>query len=250
MTFLQRRLLIFVLAVIRHPRITLLLALLAVAGCTIFAKLRLNISTDQNKLFSADVPFFHDYLSFIHKFPENEAIYIVLQANDPNHPPAVKRWTAAADAIANRLREMPNDVRAVDDRVPLDQLGAQGLLFDDRERIRQTVADARRFIPLAKLWGEAPGVGERLLGATPMARFLGGVNLIQPDAESSSFVALLAKHVEANVERQRRSRIARPAISRCHRPPRASVITMCRTTRTIPAICCWCAFIQIPRTPR
>ncbi|MBV8780652.1 MAG: MMPL family transporter, partial [Phycisphaerae bacterium] len=199
MSVFHRRLLILVLGVIHHPKITLLIALLLVAGCSIFAKINLNVSTDQNKLFSADEPFFRDYLDFIDKFPENEAIYIVLQVKPGNAMPPVKRWTDAADAITKRLQGMQQDVISVDDRVPIDQLGTQGLLFDERDKIKQSIADARRFIPLAKLWGEKPNLGEQLLGATPIARFLGGVNLRAADAETAGFVGLLSQSLESTL---------------------------------------------------
>jgi hypothetical protein len=33
-------------------------------------------------LFNPRVPFFRDYLSFVERFPENDAIYVVIQARD------------------------------------------------------------------------------------------------------------------------------------------------------------------------
>src|SRR5207244_3662982 len=100
-------------------------------GCAALAVWKLEISTDQNKLFDPNVQFFKDYLAFNEKFPENEAIYVLIQAKDPNHPPAVGRWTAIANAIAERVRGLTKYVKSVDSKVPIEQLGPQGLLFDD-----------------------------------------------------------------------------------------------------------------------
>jgi predicted RND superfamily exporter protein len=168
MGFFQRRLLIAVLAVVARPRLTLIVALIALIGCILFTRERLDISTDQNDLFSHNVGFFRDYLDFIAKFPENEAIYVIVRPSDPAKIPAVQRWASVADAIADRLRRLPQYVQAADDRVPLDKLGAQGILFDSPQQIRQELASARQFDPLVKLWGEKPTLGEQFIGATPL----------------------------------------------------------------------------------
>src|ERR1700722_438629 len=96
----QRRLLMLVLRITRHPRVTLAILVAILAGCSILAVTKLTISTDQNKLFSDKVPFFRHYLDYIHEFRENEAIYIVLQPKDPKAHPALARWTGAADEIS------------------------------------------------------------------------------------------------------------------------------------------------------
>src|SRR5688500_4884112 len=57
---LERLLLRFVLFVVAHPRATLTVCLLALIGCVGLAVFRLDISTDQNKLFDPHVPFFAD----------------------------------------------------------------------------------------------------------------------------------------------------------------------------------------------
>ena len=82
MGFFQRRLLIAVLAIVHRPRLTLIVALAALIGCVVYARVRLDISTDQNDLFSHKVGFFRDYLDFIDKFPENEAIYVIVRPAD------------------------------------------------------------------------------------------------------------------------------------------------------------------------
>jgi predicted RND superfamily exporter protein len=202
MGFFHRRLLIAVLAIVSRPRTTLVVALTALIACIVFAKLRLNISTDQNDLFSHNVGFFRDYLDFIEKFPENEAIYVIVRPSDPGKMPPVKRWTQAADAIADRLRQIPQYVKSVDSHVPLDKLGAQGILFDDPEQVRQELQSARRFVPLVKLWGEKPSLGEQLLGPTPIERFLAGVNLTTANAETMQFVGTLAKSWEQTINQK------------------------------------------------
>src|SRR3954463_13099500 len=103
MTRVHRGILTAVLVVVARPRLTLLLAGLLLAGCVAISMARLNISTDQNKLFDPTVGFFKDYLRFNEQFPENEAIYVIIQAKDPASVPPVARWTAIADAIAHRL---------------------------------------------------------------------------------------------------------------------------------------------------
>jgi len=181
-----------VLRVVNHPRLTLLVSAVLLANCVALAMWQLDVSTDQNKLFSPKVKFFRDYLEFNEKFPENEAIYILVEPADPNAPPpSVPRWTAAADAIAARLRQLDAYVKSVDQRVPLDKLGTQGILFDSPESVRQSLADAARFAPLAKLWAERPGTLTRLLGNTPMQRFLAGLTTQPIDAETTSFLQLL-----------------------------------------------------------
>src|SRR5688500_8554242 len=102
MTLTRRLILPAVLCVVRRPGTTLAVCLLVLAGCVALAAARLRISTDQNELFSPDAPFFRDYLTFNEKFPENEAIYVVIEANAGTPP--VKRWTDSADEVAARVR--------------------------------------------------------------------------------------------------------------------------------------------------
>lgn len=189
--WVQRALQRLVLACVSRPRATLVVAALLVGACSLLAAMRLNISTDQNKQFSARVPFFRDYLEFIAKFPENEAIYVVAQANGAVSPP-VQEWAAMAEEIANGCRELGTYVKSVDYRVRSDELGVQGLAFDSRARVEAALAGANEFVPLAKLWGEAPGPGAGLLGSSPLERFLGALSLASIDRDTARFVTLLA----------------------------------------------------------
>jgi predicted RND superfamily exporter protein len=191
--FIQRRLLCGVVTIVRWPRLTLLICALVLAACTGLAAWKLQISTDQNRLFSPKVPFFRDYLAFIQKFPENEAIYILLEPRDPAHPPPVSRWTDAADAVADRLRKIPEHVQSVDERIPLDQLGRQGILFEDPKRLPKTLEETKRFIPLVKLWAEPPNLVTRVLGRTPIARFIGGLSAQPPNEQTATFLNLVAQ---------------------------------------------------------
>ena len=77
--FLHRRILIAVLAVVSHPWTTLAVVFLTAAASAAAAIGWLTISTDQNRLFSSRPWFFHDYLQFIQRFPENEALYVVIE---------------------------------------------------------------------------------------------------------------------------------------------------------------------------
>jgi hopanoid biosynthesis associated RND transporter like protein HpnN len=191
----QRQIVRGVLAVVERPKTTLSVAVVLLVTCATWAYLRLQISTDTNKLFSPEVKFFADYLEFHNKFPENEAIYVLIQANEPAGTPlpALEQWTAAADAVVGRLRAMPEHVASVHARVPIEQLGDQGLLFDDAKRVQQAADDIREFVPLVKLWGEKPSLLERALGPTPMDRFLSGLSAVKADARNAPFIAAVAE---------------------------------------------------------
>jgi len=212
MGFLQRRLLIAVLAIVARPRWTLIVALIALIICIVLATQRLSISTNQNDLFSHNVGFFRDYLDFINRFPENEAIYVIVRPNDRAKIPPVARWAAVADAIADRLRQMPQYVKSVDNRVPIDKLGAQGILFDNPDQVQAELEDARRFVPLVKLWGEKPSLGERLIGATPLERFIAGVNLMPANSQTMQFVGVLAKSWQQTIEQTGEQYADRPIV--------------------------------------
>src|SRR5256885_6586913 len=199
MRLIHRPLLIGVLHVVKHPRRVLAIAVLITALCGLLAAWKLNISSDQNKLFDPNVQFFRDFLSFTQRFPENEATYIIIEPVDRSKTPPVPRWTALADAIAARLKTMPQYVKAVDAKVPTEQLGSQGLLFDDPANVRQSFEDVKRFIPLVKLWAEKPGLSA-LLGRTPIERFLNALRTQTPNEETGAFVALLAKSWNETIE--------------------------------------------------
>jgi predicted RND superfamily exporter protein len=190
----QRRIVRGVLVVVEHPKATLAIAAALLLACAGWAYLRLDISTDTNKLFSPKVQFFADWLDYFHKFPENEAIYVVIQPRDPAAPaPPLRRWTSAADAIVERMKHMPEHVESVHARVPIEKHGDQGLLLDAPKRVQQAATEVREFIPLVKLWGEKPSLLERALGPTPMDRFLSGLSLRKPDARDAPFIEALAE---------------------------------------------------------
>ncbi|HMB96036.1 MAG TPA: MMPL family transporter, partial [Tepidisphaeraceae bacterium] len=194
MRFFYRLLLISVLNFIQRPKRTLLIAGLILVAASALAAWKLNISTDQNKLFDPNVRFFREYLSFTQRFPENEAIYVIAEPLDQTKPPAVSRWTDLSDAIVQRLRTMPQYVKLVDNKVPVDRLGKQGLLFDTPKAVQQNFEELKQFIPLVQLWAENPNAVVRtLLGSTPIERFLSGVHTQKPDNQTAGFVALLAR---------------------------------------------------------
>src|SRR4051812_13313828 len=177
MRFLPRLHLRVFLVVVTPPRLTLGLAGFCLAVCIFLGVFRLPIATDQNRLFSSDVPFFRDYLEFSHKFPENEAVYIIIEPADPSRPPPLERWTAAADAIAGRMRGLPQVVKRVHHKVPVEQLGDQGLIFEDPAVVPKKFAEVQRFLPMVRTWAQPPGtVRARAFGDAPMARFLGELN--------------------------------------------------------------------------
>jgi len=206
----HRPLLKFVLGVVAHPVRTLAIAGTILAGCIGLAAWKLQISADQNRLFNPNVPFFRDYLSFIQKFPENEAIYVVIEPADSSTIPPVQRWTQLADAIGARLAGMSDVVASVDHRVGPDELGEQGLLFDEPDRVRQAFKEFNQFAPLVRLWAEKPGVLERVLGETPLERFISALQTQQSDPQLAAFVDLLAGSIEATL---RDGQVRRPDLA-------------------------------------
>lgn len=206
----HRPLLKFVLGVVAHPVRTLALAGTILVGCIGLAAWKLEVSADQNRLFNPQVPFFRDYLSFIQKFPENEAIYVVIEPADSNTTQPARRWTQLADTIAARLADMSDVVASVDHRVSADELGEQGLLFDEPDRVRQAFEEFKLFAPLVRLWAEEPGVLERVLGETPLERFISALQTQQPDPQLAAFVELLAGSIEATL---RDGQVRRPDLA-------------------------------------
>ncbi|HZL35219.1 MAG TPA: MMPL family transporter [Tepidisphaeraceae bacterium] len=183
--FVERRILLGVLNVVGHPWIALFVALILLAASGLSAMRWLNISSDQDKLFSQKVQFFADFIEFDRLFPENDALYVVIEPK-PGQSPALRRWTGAADAIAKSVRQtVPKKyVESVDERVPLDKLGRQAMLFEPADRLRQDFADIIQFGQLARIWGEnLPGAGISgavsgfALGRTRPERFLSALNL-------------------------------------------------------------------------
>ena len=203
--FIERRILLGVLNVVDHPIRTLIIGGIILAVCAGAALWKLHVSSDENKLFSADDPIFRAYLEFDDKFPENEAVYVIVEPAKPDENPKLQRWTGIADAIAEHVRKLASAVESVDAKVPLRQLGSQGLLFEQPQALADDVRQARDFAQLAQLWGQEklPSVGgvslpgalpQNLIGRTRFERFLTGVRLTPMDEQTASFVGLLAEH--------------------------------------------------------
>lgn len=200
----QRRLVKGVLCVVAWPKVTLALAALLLAVSVGAAMLWLDVSTDQNKLFSPNVPFFRDYLRFSEEFPENEATYVVVRQKEADHksdapPPPTRQWIEAADSIASRLSRMPRYVSRVDTHVPLDAPGAPGILFDsDPAAVAEALAQAKsQLVPLAQIWGGRPGTVQGLFSRLASARtrmetFLADLQFSEPDESSVRFLPDLA----------------------------------------------------------
>jgi predicted RND superfamily exporter protein len=150
------------MVVVERPRLTLLVAAVALIASVLLALAHLGVSTDQNKLFSRERTFFRDYVDFIARFPENEAVYVVVEPVGPSGvEPPLERWTGLADDIAARLRALPQHVRRVEERVPIDQLGIQGILFEPRDAMCQRIA-------------EMGLLGRLVTGRTPLQDFFAG----------------------------------------------------------------------------
>jgi uncharacterized protein len=188
MGFVHRRILTGVLAVVAHPWITLGVVFITVVGCLGATAAFLTISTDQNKLFSSKPWFFHDYLEFIKGFPENEAVYIVIEPKNPGDHPPVSEWTAAADEITRRLRGLDQVVDAYS-RIPLNELGRQGILFENTADLPRRLAGVQQLGQLARIWGARPGL-LAILGRTPIERSLAGARE-QPTDDTAGFITHL-----------------------------------------------------------
>lgn len=197
MGFIQRRLRHAVLHVVAHPKITLLIAGAILAASVGLALARLRISSDENKLFSQKVKFFREFLEFDDKFPENDALYVVIEQGDPSQSIPVSRWTELADAITSRLQAMPQVVEAVDSHIPAEKMGPQGVLFDEPAKVRENFAEFKEFSELIKFWAEKPNAPlTAVLGSTPTERFLSGLSIklfaSAPREGMIPFIGLLA----------------------------------------------------------
>src|SRR5437868_6337589 len=89
MRFFHHGFLRLAMGVVARPKLTLLLAGLALAGSLLLVRTRLGVSSDQNSLFSHNVGFFRNWLEFDRQFPENDALYVVIQPKDPAAVPAL-----------------------------------------------------------------------------------------------------------------------------------------------------------------
>lgn len=182
-----------VLCVVSRPVLTLVVAGLLIAASVVGAVGFLEVSTDQNKQFSERAPFFRAYLDFIEKFPENEAVYVVVERAAEGPAPAVERWAAAADAIEGALRAIPQHVVKVQARVPVDELGAHGLVFDSFEGVRAAHEGAKGLAPLVRALTAGDEGSAGSLGGSGLSRFLAMMGLAGRDPESALLAALAAE---------------------------------------------------------
>ncbi len=196
---IHRGLLRIVLFAVKRPTISLLICGAILAVCIGLSMARLPISTDENELFSSNVKFFSQWLDFDKKFPENQALYLVILPRDANADIPTARWTGLADAIGARLAAIPKFVTKYETRIPLDQLGSQGILFQDPRELKKNLDDIRPLVPLARLVGEKPNFVTGILGATPLERFLAGLSAQKVDPRESEFLRPLALSLAATV---------------------------------------------------
>jgi predicted RND superfamily exporter protein len=194
----QRRLLIAMLWIVTHPRRVLGGALLVLLACGLLAFFGLGLSTDQDELFSSKVGFFKNYINFTRDFPENQASYVMIEALDPAHPPLTQQWIAVADAITDRLKKDTADVKSVDSHIPLEQLGRQGILFEDPKQVKQDFFD---FEQLSIPFRPRNFINSRL-GDVPLERFFNAIKRQvsqKPDAQTADFALLMAKGMTAAI---------------------------------------------------
>ena len=183
--------------VVTHPRLVLAGALAALIACIIFANTNLGLSTNQDELFSSKVAFFNNYIHFTADFPENQASYVMIESADPLHLPPVQRWIAIADAITERLQKDTDSVKAVDSHIPLEQLGNQGILFEDPNQVKKDLDG----FELLSVPFRPVNLITRQWGRVPLERFLdsaviGGRPL---DRQTTDFVSLIARGLTASI---------------------------------------------------
>jgi hypothetical protein len=187
--------------VVSHPRITLALALVLLIGCISLAITRLGISTDQDELFSSKVAFFKDYLDFTHDFPENQASYVMIEAADPVHPPALDQWIAIADAITDQLAKDTAHVKAVDSHIPIKELNNQGVLYESPTQLHSDFDNLQKLsVPF-----RPTNLLNISLGRTPLLRFFnamqpGGIGGQAPTTQSCVFTSLMAAGMTAAIK--------------------------------------------------
>ena len=200
---LQRLLLKIVLRVVRFPRLALAICGVVLAACVILALTRLGIDTDQDKLYSPRVPFFKAFLDYEDQFPENAALYVVIQAKDHAHPPELKRWTGLADAIAAKVNTLePSLIDRVDVRTPISSLAGDALLFENADSLHKDFDEARsQLFPLAQIWGGRPNPLIAALMPSPMQRFLNSMVLAPKDPQTAQFLAILADSWTKSIQR-------------------------------------------------
>ena len=200
MGFVQRQIIKLVLRVVSYPRVTLLICGVLLVAAVGMALTSLSLSTDHDALMTPKLKFFKDYLSFTHKFPENECFLVVIEPLDQQRPPKAARWIALAEDLSARLRGLKESVRRVDARVPLDKLGDQGLLFADWKEVREELAEIKRMEPLLKIVGEKPGFDALVLGTNMTQRLVGALAQGKPE-ESREFVTLIATSLNAALQK-------------------------------------------------
>lgn len=210
---IHRRVLKDTLRLTRYPRVVLGIALLLAGISAFLACTRLRISTDQNKLFSSHVKFFHQYLQFIKRFPENEAAYVVIKARDPKHPPASNQWIKAANAITDALKNMPDYVKSVDSHIPLKELGNQSLLFAPWPDVRAAAAGASPLAQLASIWGEKPTFPMAMFGSSRIQRFLRMLATQPSSLQTTAFAGAIGQSWLQAINQPQSKSIAVPDLS-------------------------------------
>jgi len=202
---IQRRLVKATLTVVSYPRLTLLLAAVVLAVSVWVALGRLTISTDQNNLFSDKVSFFRDYLNFVHQFPENEAIYVFVEAKAGQNP-KVAQWMAISDEVTAALRAAPQWVKRVENRVSPAAMGENGFLFEEADKREESFAQYVEMTQLLRQIAEPPSALDRgVLGGTPVERFvrsmaLGRVARPERFPDSARITAMFADAMSSAVK--------------------------------------------------
>ena len=183
------------MAVVTYPKVTIAICAIVLVASVLYSRSRLSLSTDENALLTPKLKFFQDYLRFDAKFPENEALVVVVEPLDQAHPPGAKRWIEVADAIGISLAALKQDVERVDTHAPVSELGVQGPMFDGWDGLKEESTQLRQMVPLLKIIAEKPGglfdVKRIALGGNITQRFFNAMRDAEPK-DAGDFVSLVA----------------------------------------------------------
>ena len=140
-----------VAACCRHATLVLIVALLVTAGAGYYAVTHFAINTDSSKLISTRLPWRQREAEYNKAFPQNnDLILIVVDGKTP------ERAQEAASALVDKLSPRRKYFEFA--RLPPEEAfyGRQGLLFQDLDKVKQTVAQLDQATPLLSVLAYDP----------------------------------------------------------------------------------------------
>src|SRR5262245_3775090 len=141
-TFLARSVAGLVAWVARHPRVVLAAALVLTLAAVHVAYDRLEYRTQRNDLLSADRPCQKRWQRYLDAFGEDDDMVVIAQGTDR------ERMTAALDAVAEKVKALPDLFDRVFHKVDLRHLRGRGLLHLAPEQLEAIRARLDRMEPL------------------------------------------------------------------------------------------------------